>query len=372
MTCSYFDRDGIGSLPPLLLWKQSWSRWSHWLASCQPHGAMDEQRWGKWNLLVHIKGDFVESSGQVVISPQQAAHLTGTVCFLFLVCLSLGAAATRNTQLFKSARTGASGGEEMRLFLGAILTLGNIDWLVPEAVLCKQTVQKLRSLDGWVCWRSGEVSRRSNTQKNDASWRGRRWTLSNKFTSELPAAWGAAQTRSWQSDPEEPASPCFTVDLLTGCVSEDLPGDGTAGSAVMLHLHPYSASFCVSSKLFSVTEWLVLKTRRSAASEAAVPRGRPEGPTGSRTGGRISLWPREPGPWLYTAPFLSSRTSSPLTAPCLSSARIISSGNMPKRSTNGHILTVHSEDHCADLNQKHLNGQLVRSFHFTVRSPVIL
>ncbi len=128
-------------------------------------------------------------------------------------------------------------------------------------------------------------------------------------------------------------------------------GDGTAVYVVMLLLHFFSAvSFSFSSKICAIPEWLALKTNCPAAMEAAVPRARPEGPAGTRglrgsRGCTSRLWPREPGPWPFTTQFLSNRTASALTALCSSSARIISYGNMPKRSPNGHILKAQSNPH---------------------------
>ncbi len=141
------------------------------------------------------------------------------------------------------------------------------------------------------------------------------------------------------------------------------PGDGTTVCIVMLLLHFFSAvsRFGFFSKICAIPVWLALKTNCPAATEAAVPRARPEGPTGSRVprgarGCTSRRWPREPGPWPFTTPFPSNRTASPLTALCSSSVRIISYGNMPKRSPNGHILTAQCNtpfrDHNAELRPK--------------------
>ena len=124
--------------------------------------------------------------------------------------------------------------------------------------------------------------------------------------------------------------------------------DGNTVCVVMLLLHFFSSvSFGFSSKICAIPVWLALKTNCPAAMEAAVPRARPEGPAGRRAlrgvrGCTSRRWPREPGPWPFTTPSLSSRTASPSTALCSSSARIISYGSTPKRSPNGHILTVQS------------------------------
>lgn len=113
---------------------------------------------------------------------------------------------------------------------------------------------------------------------------------------------------------------------------------------LLLHLLP-GVSFGFSRKICAIPEWLALKTNCLAAMEACVPRARPEGPAGCRglrgsRGCTSRRWPREPGPWLFTTPFQSNTAASPLTALCSSSVRIISYGSMPKRSRNGHILTV--------------------------------
>lgn len=124
--------------------------------------------------------------------------------------------------------------------------------------------------------------------------------------------------------------------------------DGTTVCVVMLLLHFFSGvNFGFSSKICDIPEWLALKTNCQSAMEAAVPRARPEGPSGSRVlrgarGCTSRRWPREPGPWLFTTPYPSNRTASPLTAPCSSLVRITLYGNMPKRSLNGHILTAQS------------------------------
>lgn len=107
----------------------------------------------------------------------------------------------------------------------------------------------------------------------------------------------------------------------------------------MLHLIP-GVSFGFSSNTCSLPPWLALKRTWPAATEAAAPRDRPEGPAGCRgsRGCTSRRWPREPGQWRSTTPSPSNRAASPLTALCSSSVRITSYGNMPTRSPNGHIL----------------------------------
>ena len=151
-------------------------------------------------------------------------------------------------------------------------------------------------------------------------------------------------------------------------------GDGTTVCVVMLLLHFFSeVSFGFSSKICAIPVWLASKTNCPAATEAAVPRARPEGPAGSRglrgaRGCTSRRWPREPGPWPFTTPFLSNRTASPLTAPCSSSVRITSYGNMPKRSPNGHILPVQSNPHTCRITRNHRAELRLKICQFKVSS----
>lgn len=121
---------------------------------------------------------------------------------------------------------------------------------------------------------------------------------------------------------------------------------GTTVCVVMLLIHLLSSvSFDFSSKICALLEWLALKTTCPAGMEVSVPRAQVEVEAGTQAprparGCTSNPWPKEPGQWPYTTPYLSNRTVSQSTGLCSSSVRIISYGNMPKRLPNGHILTV--------------------------------
>lgn len=137
---------------------------------------------------------------------------------------------------------------------------------------------------------------------------------------------------------------------------QDLQRDGPPPPVVMLFHFLSGVSFGQNRAL---PEWLALKTNRPAAMEAAVPRGRPEGPAGSRglpgaQGCTSRPWPREPGLWRFTTPSQSSRTASPSTDPSSSSARITSYGNTRRRSPNGHILSGLRSPHSPHPLQHHI------------------
>lgn len=95
-----------------------------------------------------------------------------------------------------------------------------------------------------------------------------------------------------------------------------------------------TSGWLASGRQWSAGRGLAMETRTRAGT-GKEPRCLPPGrqpPTSSRKR-------RGRGLWLCTTPFLSGRTVSPSTDPCSSSEKITLSGNMPRSSSIGHILS---------------------------------
>lgn len=112
-----------------------------------------------------------------------------------------------------------------------------------------------------------------------------------------------------------------------------------------MRLQPPTLAASLDSNTCScaILEWPGLEMICPPAMELGCQRVLEEGAAGKvdlhlAKGCTSSPWLSGRGPWLCITPSLSNRTASPLTGPCSSSVKTMSSGNMPKGSLSGHIL----------------------------------
>lgn len=276
------------SVSSLLLWKQGSSRWGHWLASCRSRGGLG---WG-------------------------AAEKV----FAFTeVCVVISRGFTR----------GVETSSRLRVFLPSAVAPG---WATQgDGHLRTREVKTSTESVGYY------LGRRPSFQQVWWRWsqdnRNNKMMLHGVWVSKLSPC--SRRLKTLMNSVE-----CWTLSWTIRAPKRD--------HSVVMILHFLYGLTCgfSNSNICAVPEWLALKTTCPAAMQAVVPRAQ-EGPPDNRlllapTGCTSRRWLKEPGPWLFTTPFLSNRTASALTALCSSSARITSYGNTPKRSQNGHILTATS------------------------------